>query len=93
MVCVASRVAVSKDCSNFITLLQLLLKVSEMAILLKKNFMVFLWMGFNCLKARATSGRQFTFIYKSSELESTFIDIINPKNKISSLAVYIDIQQ
>ena len=30
--------------------------------LFKKNFMApFLWMGFNCLKARATSRRHFTF--------------------------------
>ena len=30
----------------------------------QKNFMApFLWMGFNCLKARATSRRQFTFYH------------------------------
>ena len=30
----------------------------------KKNFMApFLWMGFNCLKATATSRRQFTFYH------------------------------
>ena len=34
----------------------------------------------------------YLFIYKSSGLEPTFIEIINPK-KISSLVVYIDIQQ
>ena len=27
----------------------------------KKLYGLFLWMGFNCLKARATSRRQFTF--------------------------------
>ena len=38
--------------------------------------------------------RQDLCIYKSSELESTFIEIINPKKKqISLLVVYIDIQQ
>ena len=42
--------------------------------------------------------RQDLCIYKSSELELTFIEIINPKKKkkkkqISSLVVYIDIQQ
>ena len=38
--------------------------------------------------------RQDLCIYKSSELESTFIEIINPKKKqILSLVVYIDIQQ
>ena len=36
--------------------------------------------------------RQDLFIYKSSGLEPTFIEIKNPK-KISSLVVYIDIQQ
>ena len=35
--------------------------------------------------------RQGLSIYKSSELESTFIEIIN--KKISLLIVYIDIQQ
>ena len=30
----------------------------------KKNYGPFLWMGFNCLKARATSRRQFTFYHK-----------------------------
>ena len=35
--------------------------------------------------------RQDLSIYKSSELESTFIEIIN--KKISLLVVYIDIQQ
>ena len=28
----------------------------------KKLYGPFLWMGFNCLKARATTRRQFTFI-------------------------------
>ena len=28
---------------------------------LKKLYGSFLWMGFNCLKARATSKKQFTF--------------------------------
>ena len=37
--------------------------------------------------------RQDLCISKSSELESTFIEIINPKKQISSLVVYIDIQQ
>ena len=37
--------------------------------------------------------RQNLSIYKSSELESTFIEIINPKKQISSLVVYTDIQQ
>ena len=36
--------------------------------------------------------RQDLCVYKSSELESTFIEIINPKKQISSLIVYIDIQ-
>ena len=36
--------------------------------------------------------RQDLCIYKSSELESTFIEIINPKKKKISLVVYIDIQ-
>ena len=36
--------------------------------------------------------RQDLCVYKSSELESTFIEIINPKKQISSLVVYIDIQ-
>ena len=30
---------------------------------LKKLYGPFLWMGFNCLKARATSRRQFTFYH------------------------------
>ena len=29
----------------------------------KKLYGLFLWMGFNCLKARATSRRQFTFYH------------------------------
>ena len=29
----------------------------------KKLYGPFLWMGFNCLKARATSRRQFTFYH------------------------------
>ena len=29
----------------------------------KKTLGPFLWMGFNCLKARATSRRQFTFYH------------------------------
>ena len=37
--------------------------------------------------------RQDLCTYKSSELESTFTEIINPKKQISSLVVYIDIQQ
>ena len=37
--------------------------------------------------------RQDLCIYKSSELESTFIETINPKKQILSLVVYIDIQQ
>ena len=36
--------------------------------------------------------RQDLCVYKSSELESTFIEIINPKKQISSFVVYIDIQ-
>ena len=36
--------------------------------------------------------RQDLCVYKSSELESTFIEIINPKKQISSLVVYINIQ-
>ena len=32
--------------------------------LLKKFYRPFLWMGFNYLKARATSRRQFTFCHK-----------------------------
>ena len=35
----------------------------------KKNFMApFLWMGFNCLKATATSRRQFTFYHSRCEI-------------------------
>ena len=30
---------------------------------LKKFYGPFLWMGFNCLKARATSRKQFTFYH------------------------------
>ena len=37
--------------------------------------------------------RQDLCIYKSSKLESTFIEIINPKKQKLSLVVYIDIQQ
>ena len=37
--------------------------------------------------------RQDLCIYKSSELESIFIEIINPKKQMLSLVVYIDIQQ
>ena len=33
----------------------------------------FLWMGFNCLKARATSRRQFTFTYKFPEILGTHL--------------------
>ena len=36
--------------------------------------------------------RQDLFTHKSSELESTFIQIINPKTQISSLVVCIDMQ-
>ena len=40
----------------------------------KKTF--FLWMGFNCLKARATLRRQFTFYHKSPEIPGThFIEL------------------
>ena len=45
-------------------------KISELRYTYKryyftlKNFMApFLWMGFNCLKATATSRRQFTFYH------------------------------
>ena len=37
--------------------------------------------------------RQDLCIYISSGLESTFIEIINPKKQISSLVVYVDIQK
>ena len=37
--------------------------------------------------------RQDPCIYKLNELESTFIEIINPKKQILSLVLYIDIQQ
>ena len=32
-------------------------------IIIKKLYGPFLWIGFNCLKARATSSRQFTFYH------------------------------
>ena len=36
----------------------------------------FLWIGFNCLKARATSRRQFTFYHKFPEIPGThFINL------------------
>ena len=45
----------------------------------KQNFKLydpFLWMGFNCLKARATSRRQFIFTIKFPEISGTsFIDL------------------
>ena len=34
----------------------------------KKLYGPIVWMGFNCLKARATSRRQFTFHYKFPEV-------------------------
>ena len=38
--------------------------INMLKTVLKKNFMdLFLWMEFNCLKARATSRRQFTFYH------------------------------
>ena len=41
--------------------------VLEITALLKKLYgPFFLWMGFNCLKARATSRRQFTFYHCST---------------------------
>ena len=47
---------------------------------IKKNFNKlygsFLWIGFNCLKARATSRRQFTFTTKFPEIPGThFTDL------------------
>ena len=44
---------------------------------IKKEFYgLFLWMGFNCLKARATSRRQATFYTKFPEVPGThFIDL------------------
>ena len=38
--------------------------VWQFLILKKKMYGPFLWIGFNCLKARATSRRQFTFYHK-----------------------------
>ena len=39
--------------------------VNMVLLLKKKLYGPFLWMGFNCLKARATSRRQFTFYHLS----------------------------
>ena len=39
---------------------------------LKKLYGPFLWMGFNCLMARATSRRQFTFYFFSVSLSLSF---------------------
>ena len=42
----------------------------------KKLYGPFFWMGFNCLKARATSRRQFTFTTKFPEISGThFTDL------------------
>ena len=47
-----------------INVLDVTVPIAEGIIKKKKNFMApFLWMGFNCLKARATSRRQFTFYH------------------------------
>ena len=49
----------------------------------KKNFMApFLWMGFNCLKATATSRRQFTF-YHSVPRNSWFPEICEIYSKLT----------
>ena len=47
----------------------------------KKNFMVpFLWMAFNCLTARATSRRQFTYSWKELvTMGATFKTVIKSK--------------
>ena len=51
-----NNIKVELDLANYTTKTDLNFK--------KKNFMApFLWMGFNCLKARATSRRQFTFYH------------------------------
>ena len=45
-------------------------------ILKKKLYGPFLWMGFNCLKARATSRGNLLFTTKSSEIPGThFINL------------------
>ena len=50
--------------------------VHVLHLLKKKLYGPFLWMGFNCLKARATSRRQFTFYHKFPEAPGThFIDL------------------
>ena len=42
----------------------------------KKLYGPFSWMGFNCLKARATLRRQFTFYTKFPDIPGThFIDL------------------
>ena len=60
-----------------------LLKFQNFSLKLKKKFKVygpFLWMGFNCLKATATSRRQFTF-YHSVPRNSrySFYDLVRMK--------------
>ena len=50
-------------------MLQLVLSYTE--IHLKKLYGPFLWVGFICLKARATSRSQFTFYHKFPEISGT----------------------
>ena len=44
----------------------------SLCLSLKKLYGPFLWMGFNCLMARATSRRQFTFYFFSVSLSLSF---------------------
>ena len=45
----------------------------------KKNYAPILWMGFSCLKARATSRRQFTILPLSSQI---FLVLILPTSEV-----------
>ena len=53
--------------SNFILSVFNIISIFLISHLKKKNYVPFLWMGFNCLQARATSRRQFTFYHLSSQ--------------------------
>ena len=48
----------------------------------KKLYGPFLWIGFNCLKARATSSRQFTFYFFEMLKEDKFIKFYTLEQKI-----------
>ena len=41
------------------------------------------WIGFNCLKARATSRRQFTFYTKFPEIPGTHFDNLGKNERLS----------